>query len=334
MEQNGTPTQATYQILESCRYPMSPMMVPCPRREDDVDTERCREFVVLAKTCNYLQAADQLFVSQSTLSKHIKALERELGVELFSRTTRRVQLTDYGRTFLPFARKLAATAHDAETALANASDNERRVLDIGSIPVMVPYGITDILHRYQRQHRNTRLRIMEGDADQLRDLLRNRTLDLAFIREWDGGTGAGDEGDEFDAIDFAEDQLAAVLPTDHPLAMRQSIRLSELANDEFLLLPQGTLMDALITDACAAEGFVPEVRYRGTRAENIIDLVGRGMGVSLLMRTPAAYLTRTAVAVVNLEQTIVTRIRVYRLRDRDLTPEAKAFVDFLTIVER
>lgn len=54
----------------------------------------------------------------------------------------------------------------------------------------------------------------------------------------------------------------------------------------------------------------------------------------LLMRTPAAYLTRTAVAVVNLEQTIVTRIRVYRLRDRDLTPEAKAFVDFLTTVER
>lgn len=299
-----------------------------------MDTERCREFVVLAKTCNYLQAADQLFISQSTLSKHIKALERELGVELFSRTTRRVQLTDHGRTFLPFARKLASTAHDAEVALANASDNEQRMLDIGSIPVMVPYGITEVLHRFQRQHRNTRLRIVEGEADRLLDLLRNRTLDLAFIREWTGNVGSDDLHNEFDAIDYAEDQLAAVLPSGHPLATRQSIHLAELANDEFLLLPQGTVMNALITDACAAEGFVPEVRYRGTRAENIIDLVARGMGVSLLMRTPAAYLTRSAVSVVNLEQPITTKIRLFRLRDRELSPEARAFVDFLSLAER
>lgn len=296
-----------------------------------MDTERCREFVVLAQTCNYLQAADQLFISQSTLSKHIKALERELDVELFNRTTRRVQLTDHGRTFLPFARKLASIAHDATVALENARDNERRVLDIGSIPVMVPYGITKVLHSFERQHPNTRLRITEGEADQLRDLLRDRTLDLAFIREWDGDVRNDGDDAEFETIAYAEDQLAAVLPAGHPLASRSAINLSELANEEFLLLPQGTVMNALITDACAVEGFTPEVRYRGTRAENIIDLVARGMGVSLLMRTPAAYLTRSAVSVVNLEQPIVTKIKLYRLRDREPSPEALEFVEYLPL---
>ena len=158
-----------------------------------MDTERCREFVVLAQTCNYLQAADQLFISQSSLSKHIKALERELGVELFNRTTRRVQLTEHGRVFLPFARKLAATAHDAEVAMANATDNERRIVDIGSIPVMVPYGITEVVHCFERDHPNVRLRMTEGEADYLKDLLRKRKLDLAFIREWDGSVGLEDE---------------------------------------------------------------------------------------------------------------------------------------------
>ena len=247
-----------------------------------MNTERCREFVVLAQTCNYLQAADQLFISQSSLSKHIKALERELGVELFSRTTRRVQLTEHGRVFLPFARKLASTAHDAEAALSYASDNERRIIDIGSIPVMVPYGITELLHRFEREHPNVRMRITEGEADQLKELMRKRLLDLAFIREWDGDVAHEGDDAEFAASKFAEDRLAAVLPAGHPLAMRPSIRLAELANEEFLLLPKGTVMNALITDACAAEGFVPEVRYRGTRAENIIDLVSRGMGVSRL----------------------------------------------------
>ena len=302
-----------------------------------MDTERCREFVVLAQTCNYLQAADQLFISQSSLSKHIKALERELGVELFNRTTRRVQLTEHGRVFLPFARKLAATAHDAEVAMANATDNERRIIGIGSIPVMVPYGITEVLHCFERDHPNVRLRLTEGEADYLKDLLRKRQLDLAFIRECDighaeaVGIGLEDGDDEFAATDYTDDRLAAVLPSGHPLAMRPSVKLGELANEEFLLLPQGTVMDALIMDACAVEGFVPEVRYRGTRAENIIDLVGRGMGVSLLMRKPAAYLARSAVSVVDIENPIVTKIRVYRLRDRDPNKDVRDFLNSLPL---
>ena len=298
-----------------------------------MDTARCREFVVLAQTCNYLQAADQLFISQSSLSKHIKALEKELGVELFTRTTRRVQLTEHGRVFLPFARKLAATAHEAEVALSNASENEQRIVDIGSIPVMVPYGITRLLHHFEQEHRGVRLRITEGEADQLKAMLRRRELDLAFIREWDGDVSSDDGDEEFATADFAEDRLAAVLPASHPLAQRPSVRLAELANDEFLLLPRGTVMNALIMDACAVEGFVPEVRYRGTRAENIIDLVARGMGVSLLMRTPAAYLARTAVSIVDLEQPIITKVKLYRLRDRDPNAEVREFLDFVTTAE-
>lgn len=76
---------------------------------------------------------------------------------------------------------------------------------------------------------------------------------------------------------------------------------------------------------------MPEVRYRGTRAENIIDLVGRGMGVSLLMRTPAAFLACTAVSIVDLEQPIVSKIKLYRIRDRDPSPEAMGFLEYLPI---
>ncbi len=311
----------------------SGMLLPSPKG-DRMDTTRCHEFVVLAQTCNYLQAADQLFISQSTLSKHIKSLERDLGVELFNRTTRHVQLTEHGRVFLPFARRIAAAAHDAGVALHDASDNERRVLQIGSIPVMVPYGITALLHGFEREHPNARLHIMEGEADQLKGMLRRRELDLAFIREWDGDESLDSGDEEFATTFYTEDRLAAVLPAGHPLAIRSSVRLSELANEEFLLLPKGTVMNALIMDACAVEGFVPEVRYRGARAENILDLVSRGMGVSLLMRTPASYLARADVSIVDLDQPITTAIKLYRLREREPSAEVRAFLEYLPLASR
>ena len=68
-----------------------------------MDVERCKEFVVLAQTRNFLEASNQLFISQSSLSKHIKSLEKELGVTLLDRSTRKVELSSIGRVFLPFA---------------------------------------------------------------------------------------------------------------------------------------------------------------------------------------------------------------------------------------
>ena len=67
-----------------------------------MNTEYLKEFVVLAETKNFGEASDRLYMNQSTLSKHIKSLENELGINLFLRTTRRVELTNYGQTFLPY----------------------------------------------------------------------------------------------------------------------------------------------------------------------------------------------------------------------------------------
>lgn len=67
-----------------------------------MNTEYLKEFVVLAETKNFGKASDRLYMNQSTLSKHIKSLENELGINLFLRTTRRVELTNYGQTFLPY----------------------------------------------------------------------------------------------------------------------------------------------------------------------------------------------------------------------------------------
>lgn len=110
------------------------------------------EFSVLAETCSYMEAADQLFISQSALSRHIKSLEEELGVQLFDRSTWKVSLSRYGAVFLPFARQIAATRYEYETALAAAQNACHGNIRIGTIPVMSHYQITDLLAEFQKNN--------------------------------------------------------------------------------------------------------------------------------------------------------------------------------------
>lgn len=294
-----------------------------------MEISRCNEFLVLAKTRNYLEASEQLNISQSTLSKHIQALERELGATLFDRSTRRVSLSDDGVTFLPFAERIVRVDYELHAALGKGSPTQKKTLAIGSIPVMSPYGITKLLAGFERTHPAVRLNIVEGDATRLKQQMRRGELELAFIREWDWSV-EDDEGDEdFHVADFASDEMVAALPLTHPLAGAGRIGLADLASEDFLLLPEGSVMYALCLDACQQAGFTPSVRYNGSRADNIIDLVANGMGVSLLMRKPASHIADGRVALVDVEPTITTYVKLYRLRGRRLSPEAKQFFSYV-----
>ena len=130
-----------------------------------MDLNYIREFVVLANTCNYMEAAEQLFISQSALSRHIKNLEEELGVSLFDRSTRSVTLNAFGMLFLPYARQMAALHHEYATALGNALNAEHGNIRIGSIPMMSHYGITDVMVRFRKENPRFTLDVIEGDSN-------------------------------------------------------------------------------------------------------------------------------------------------------------------------
>lgn len=110
-----------------------------------------KEFVVLAETGSFLEAADRLFISQSSLSKHIKNIERELGAPLFNRTTRKVELSEFGQMFLPYANQIVRVQNEYTTAFFNKLESTRVTVTIGSIPPLAPYNITDVLARFKKK---------------------------------------------------------------------------------------------------------------------------------------------------------------------------------------
>ncbi len=141
------------------------------------------EFVILAETRNYWAAAERLYIGQSSLSKHIKTLETQLGAPLFDRTSRKVELTEFGAKMLPYAQSISRLQFQYEAAAADYLNGETDQLVIGSIPALASYNIVDILVRYQLDFPSVQVQTREADTMKVRKWLFEPSVDVAFYRD-------------------------------------------------------------------------------------------------------------------------------------------------------
>lgn len=280
-----------------------------------------KEFVVLADNGSFSGAADVLFLSQSSLSKHIKTLEQELDILLFRRTTRCLELTEDGKVFLSYARRISRLQYEYQTALYHSRQQKSSTLTIGSIPVMAQYGITDTILLFHQSNSSFHVNVLEEESTVLKQMLRNGRCELAFIRE-----GRETEPD-FVHIPFTTDCLAAVCRSDSPFAPEKQLRLTELKKEKLLLLNEGTLLYSLCIRACEEAGFTPNVSYTSHRIENIIDLVSKNMGTALLMQKQASYYAENSgVRIIPIQPELETHIDLCYMKGHTLSPIARHFV--------
>lgn len=276
------------------------------------------EFVTLAETKNYLQAADQLFIAQSALSRHIKMLESELGVQLFNRTTRSVELSEYGKIFLPYAKTIQQIQYDYTTAINNHANNVSGIVTVGTLPVTVPYHIPEILAKFSRENKNFNIVLTENDDI---EQLRTHSADFIFLRE------TGIKYQDIITLPFDSDNLAAILPNDHPLAKNKSIQLEQLKDEDFLMLPKTKQLGSLCIKACKKAGFEPQIRYSGLRADNLLALVREHIGIGLLTKKPLFSLNLEGISIVDIEPKIITPISLAYLKNEKLSNSASHFLN-------
>ena len=119
-----------------------------------MDTASLKEFLALVETQNFWEASELLFMNESTLSKHIKKLEKELQVSLFDRNTRKVSLTPFGKCLIPYARSIVETEKNFLEDLEKKIQAQSSQLVLGVIPSMVQYRITDILVDFRKKNPN------------------------------------------------------------------------------------------------------------------------------------------------------------------------------------
>lgn len=287
-----------------------------------MNIHRLNYFIAAAENGSFSEAAEQLYTTQSSVSKQVMALEKELGVRLFNRTSRKTELTKQGEIVLAHAKKLASGYDDMMSQLSAYEQRCRGSLSIVSIPVMAQYQITSILADFNRLFPDISLNVEEMETYEILAPLENGSYDLAFLRSEMLDAS-------YETIHICKDHFSAVLPLNHPLSSKPVISLCELKDEPFLLLNKGTLLYSSCLDACQKAGFSPKVAYTGTRIENIAELVAQNMGISLMMEQAVSYLQNQMIRIIPLSETIDSHISLVRMKKRAMSPTAAAFWNYV-----
>jgi DNA-binding transcriptional LysR family regulator len=239
-----------------------------------------REFCAVAEALSFSAASEKLFLSQATLSKHIRELEREFDAPLFARSTRRVELTELGLRLLPYARQALALEGDMLREIEEYHERSASRLNIGFVNRWDGIDLGKLTVDFQAEHPHTCVSFTTDESERLMALLKKDQYSFIIVREMPDVPEDG-----LNRLFLCEDPLYAFLPSDHPLASAESIQLSKLRQSPFLVSGEGTLSYKLGVKACMDAGFEPNIIYRGGRPQ-AMNYLAHGLGVGLMFVNP------------------------------------------------
>ncbi len=229
-------------------------------------------FSLVAELHGFTAAANRLGISQSAVSHALKSLELELGVELLRRHQSQVELSDIGQQLLLRARAMLGLANTLRQEAADARGMKRGTLRIGSFgPTSSIKLLPLILQQYRAAHPGIEVHIDEGPDRQVLQWLEERRIDIGFVVLPE---------ERFDTVALIEDQMVALLPAGHPLAVHDSLSLKDLCDFPFVLTEAGS--SELISRLFTGARLTPNIRYRCSQLISTLDVVARGDGVTVV----------------------------------------------------
>lgn len=239
--------------------------------------QQLRYLVTLAETGHFSRAAAACAVSQSTLSAGILALERQLDAAILDRSaTKHAVFTPLGLELVAKAR----TALGALAALAEASDAARAPmtgpLRLGIIPTIGPFLLPRFMPALREAYPELKLFLREDQTQRLLDQLEGGHLDVLVLAEPCPCGGA-------ETLAVQRDEFLVALPKGHPLAARESVAVSALAAEPFLLLEEGHCLREQVLNTCGA-GMGRSAEFAATSLHTLIQMVAGGLGLTLVPR--------------------------------------------------
>lgn len=283
-----------------------------------MELQQLRYVLAVAETRNFTRAAERCFVVQSALSHQVKTLEQELGVTLFARTSRRVELTDAGAAFLPAARASLEAAARAAADAAATTGQIRGTLRVGAVPTVTAIDIPAALGTFHHAHPAVHITMRTAGSDELVEALSVGDLDAAVLGLRDTTTPT-----RVRTVELARERLVAVLGADHSLARRRRLRLADLADETFADFPASTPGRDQSDLAFRAIGVSRRVVFEVTSTDLTVDLVEHGLAVALL--PPASVPARPGLVTVPVTDG-PTRVEYLAWSDFNPTPAATAFL--------
>lgn len=286
-----------------------------------MELQQLRYVLAVAEEASFTRAAARCFVVQSALSHQVKALERELGITLFARTSRRVELTAAGEAFLPAARASLEAAERAAAEAAAATGLVRGQLRVGVIPTVTAVDVPGGLGEFRRAHPQVRIALQVTGSDAQEAAIARGDLDIGLLGLPESRRPRG-----VAYRDLGTDRHVAVLSRDHALATCHEVSLHHLAEESFVDFSTGSPGRTQSDLAFEAAGIARDVAFEVMATDLMIDLVRQNLAVVLL---PSRYApgARDLVSIPITDGP--TRAEYLAWSNFNPSPAARAFLDII-----
>jgi DNA-binding transcriptional LysR family regulator len=289
----------------------------------DLGTRHLRALVAVARYRNFAAAAIDLGISQPTLTRTVRRAEDMLGVALFTRTTRRVSLTEAGREFIPLAQRLLDDLSLGLRNIRELASVERGQLIIATLMTVAHGVLPPVVVRFAERYPSVSIDLREGVQANVLEEVRSGSADF----------GLGDETDIGGQL--ASDRLgvygfSVVLPKGHRLLRKKSLTLHDIANERLVAMPTEAAARRTLDAASLAAGVALNSHVTVSQFSTAFELVSVGLGVAVI---PAIFFARPHPLDISSRPLhapgAVQRLAIITRNDRVLTPAALAFLDVL-----
>ncbi|MFB4164976.1 LysR family transcriptional regulator [Alteribacillus sp. JSM 102045] len=289
-----------------------------------MELRQLRYFMEVANREHMTEAAENLHVAQSAVSRQIYNLESELGVDLFVRQGRRVRLTPMGRMFLESSTQAMKMLENAKREVREHLDPARGTIRITYPISMAAYTLPTAISSFREQYPDARFQLKQNIYYDVIEEVANGEYNMGLLAP----VPKGDK--KVEGYTLFTENVIALLPKNHRLAEEEALHLTQLKEEPFILLPEGMYFRELVIDACLAQGFQPEIAFEGDDVDALKGLVSAGLGIALIPEVTLVDTTpRFTVKKPILEPKVTRTIGVIVPKERQLLPTESLFFDFL-----
>jgi LysR family transcriptional regulator, transcription activator of glutamate synthase operon len=291
-----------------------------------LETRQIQYFLEVAKREHVTEAADALHVAQSSVSRQIFNLESELGVELFIREGRSVKLTPLGRIFFERMKQVWNMMEDAKREVEEYLDPKKGTVRIAFPISMAAHTLPSIIYAFRIRYPEAKFQMSNALYYDLMEGIINGEYNLAMIAPM---PNLAKEKKIKGSILFTEN-IVALIPQHHPLSGRKAVRLRDLRNDPFCVLPEGFVFREQVVQACQEAHFTPKIAFEGKDIDALKGLVSAGLGVALMPEMTLVDNTPRSTVMIPISDANLTRsVGVIYPAQRELLPTEALFYDFL-----
>ncbi|OQP07511.1 LysR family transcriptional regulator [Geobacillus sp. 46C-IIa] len=288
-----------------------------------IDVKQLKYFVTIAEEGQVTKAAQKLHIAQPPLSQQLKQLEEELGVSLFDRKAKKMELTAPGKAFYEKAKQLLRQLDDAISEVKEIEMGTAGTLAVGCVKSCF-YYLAQAIHQFHEQFPNVTFHLREGDTFSICQLLQERHIDIGIVR-------LPIDSSHYDIIPLPSDRYVAVLPK-HWALSRSALSMRDFAEWPLLLLHRvhGAGQYERVVAECRRHGFEPNILCECPDATILLSLVAEGIGATIVPQSTVALFRLPGIKELEIiDSSMTAEAAVILDRQRYLPKSAHHFLDLL-----